>query len=227
MDLSKYPIETRARAALRITADLYAKAQAGPSETPKYEARRIAFLKVRPAVVLTAERAIFRASSEALLAAAESANGQAPDEADPRQALIDALLRIAKVQDDEFAAECAAVDEGELAVQRLLEHAISKLSSKPERRPGIRLTSAPCDHGLVQGRMRFDSCADGPDPCLAAVRLVEAEVRAGLSGPRAPLPVPRDTPETETLAKDILSHDEPHHEQPTSYRQQRDQHAHP
>jgi hypothetical protein len=118
------PIETRARAALRLTADLHAKAIAGPSANPDHEARRVAFLQVYPAVVATAERRPFACDYD-------------PDKrarVDPRQGLIEALLRIAGIKAEAFESECEAVDAGERAAIDAVTVFVESLR-KPVRSP--------------------------------------------------------------------------------------------
>jgi hypothetical protein len=93
-----YPLETQARAALRLTAGMYEVATTGPRPLTS---RRASFLQVHPLVVAIADRAVYHRSD---------------DGKDPRPGFIAALLRIAQIKPEAFARECASVDAGERKV---------------------------------------------------------------------------------------------------------------
>ncbi len=176
--MDPYPIETQARAALRLTAGWVTKAQAGPRDgaTEEQEARRKSFLQVHPAVSAIAERAAFSRDD----------NG-----ADRRPGLIAALLRIAMISAEAFAVECAAVDAAERGVLAMLGEAIAKLSLPPPPRLARTVSDQPGE-SLIQARMRFTSCDGTTDPCLAATVRAEqfiqerARIRDGLLPATAP-----------------------------------------
>jgi hypothetical protein len=138
-----YPLETQARAALRLTATTLVRAQAGPSITD--EPRRQSFLQVHPLVVTIADRAVF----------------DVPDDGkDPRPGFIAALLRIAQIKPEQFARECAVVDAGE---RKVLGEAFDFMETLrgPAPRPVFRITVAvdPFRHELERG-LRLASCSD-------------------------------------------------------------------
>jgi hypothetical protein len=154
-----YPLETQARAALRLTAGMLVKAQAGPSATD--EPRRQSFLGVHPLVVAIADRAVFRTPE---------------DGKDPRPEFIDALLRIAMVKPDAFERECAAVDAGE---RKVLGEAFDFMETLrgPAPRPVFRaVTVADSFRHEMERGLRLASCTDRKqvDEC-SLVDLCESE----------------------------------------------------
>jgi hypothetical protein len=164
-----YPIETRARAALQVTAANYATAT-GPQDgaTEEQSARRKSFLQVRPAVVLTAERAVYRV----------------PDDGkDDRQEKIDALLRIAGVKAAAFAAACEDVDRSEHAALGNAYALMARLRHPvfAEAEPTVSDPHHAYFHGM--GRMRFIACSGEIDLGLAAVIDAEQCVLRGDPGP--------------------------------------------
>ena len=157
-----YPIETRARAALRLTADQHKTATDGPLPMSK---RRADFMGMHPRVVAIAELAPWRDTD---------------DGEDPRPGYIDALLRIAGVKAQAFERECAAVDAGERKELAAAHVFMAGLRGRPTRRDGRGLTMDAAG-GVRLGRMRFTSCSGETDPCLALV--VAAEACAGMPMP--------------------------------------------
>jgi hypothetical protein len=148
-----YPIETRARAALHVTADLYAKAMLGPSENATHETRRVAFLQVRPAVVLTAERAVYEVPA---------------DGKDARPEKIDALLRIAMVTDEQFTEACEAVDRWERGVMAEAAAFMETLRGPWIQREWTTVKASDLRASVRGfGRMRFVSCTGEMDLGLA------------------------------------------------------------
>jgi hypothetical protein len=170
-----YPLETQARAALRLTAAMHVRAQAGPSLTD--EPRRQSFLQVHPLVVAIADRAVF----------------DVPDDGkDPRPEFIAALLRIAQIKTEQFARECAAFDASERKVLGEAFDFMATLTGSAELQPSTRRTVDRHSIGRVTGRMRMLSCTGETDPELDRVASLEAAERAG-----AGVPLPECAPEPE------------------------------
>jgi hypothetical protein len=153
------PLETQARAALRLTAALHELATTGPRPLTN---RRASFLQVHPGVQAIADRAVFTM----------------PDDGkDPRPGFIAALLRIAQIKPEAFARECAAVDAGE---RKVLGEAFDFMETLrgPAPRPVFRIAVAvdPFRHELERGQ-RLASCTDRKqaDEC-SLVDLCEPEL---------------------------------------------------
>jgi hypothetical protein len=119
-----YLPETRARAALRLAADLYERALAGPREdaSEDQESRRQAFLRVHPAVVAIADRRVGR-----------------------RLDAIEALLRIACVRPEVFEQECEVVDASEREALALGEAFMAGLRSRGTRKPVLSPVVLACE----------------------------------------------------------------------------------
>jgi hypothetical protein len=136
-----YPMETQARAALRLTAAMHELASTGPRPLTT---RRAAFLGVHPSVVAIADRAVF----------------DVPDDGkDPRPGFIAALLRVAQIKPEQFARECAVVDAGE---RKVLGEAFALIETLrgPAPQPVFRMTAVdPFRHELERG-LRLASCTD-------------------------------------------------------------------
>jgi hypothetical protein len=154
-----YPLETQARAALRLTAAMLVRAQSGPSITD--EPRRQSFLQVYPSVQAIADRAVYKV----------------PDDGrDPRPGFIAALLRIAQIKPEAFARECGAVDAGE---RKVLGEAFDFMETLrgPAPRPVFRAVMVVDSfrHEMERG-LRLASCSDRKqaDEC-SLVDLCETE----------------------------------------------------
>jgi hypothetical protein len=153
-----YPLETQARAALRLTAALHELATTGPRPLTS---RRASFLGVYPSVVAIADRAVFKVPE---------------DGKDPRPGFIAALLRVAQIKAEVFERECAAVDAGE---RKVLGEAFAYMETLrgPAPRPVFRAVTVvdPFRHELERG-LRMASCSDRKqaDEC-SLVDLCETE----------------------------------------------------
>lgn len=137
MDLSKYPIETRARAALRLTAAWLEKAQTGPNGDPEKEKRRRSFLEVRRAVQAISDRCVFDPDVDGKNRSGSWSNENGEDR---RPGYIEALLRIVDIKDEVFATECAAVDAGE---RKAWAEAEEFMAGLPKPSPQIERSPAP------------------------------------------------------------------------------------
>jgi hypothetical protein len=153
-----YPMETQARAALRLTAAMHELASTGPRPLTT---RRASFLQVYPSVQAIADRAVYKV----------------PDDGrDPRPGFIAALLRIAQIKPEAFARECGAVDAGE---RKVLGEAFDFMETLrgPAPRPVFRAVMVVDSfrHEMERG-LRLASCSDRKqaDEC-SLVDLCETE----------------------------------------------------
>jgi hypothetical protein len=156
-----YPMETQARAALRLTAGMHELATTGPRPLTS---RRAAFLQVHPNVQAIADRAVYHRSE---------------DGKDPRHGFIAALLRIAQIKPDAFERECSAVDAGE---RKVLGEAFDFMAglSGAVTLPRVEVCGpvVPRNERGV-GPMRFVACTGETDPAFDLLADLERVVRFG------------------------------------------------